>query len=359
MTMDRRQFLFAALWSGAARARKTPRVPLLDRGFAQVTKIAEGVYATIADFTKGQQAASNGGVIAGRDAVLIVEGHFQPAGAALEVEFARSVSKAPIRAALDTHYHLDHTFGNSYYADQRIPIIGHERVTPLMKERYAALKGADKTPLLAPFEQKLAKAADAAEKQHKESDLQAMKWMLGAIDTTTLAFPTESLAPADVPKRIDLGRLTAVVEFHAGHTPTDLIVLVPERDVVFTGDLLFNQQYPVTIDADMLAWRNVLDRFAGYGRRTQFVPGHGAVCGMENVRDQSDFLDDLRGHAEKMIRAGATAEEAERRYHAPQRYEPYHIFSWGFTVGAAMENYFAQLAPTRRAAPPPRPAPAA
>src|SRR5215831_15938445 len=36
----------------------------------------------------------------------------------------------------------------------------------------------------------------------------------------------------------------------------DLIVWVPERDVVFTGDLLFNGAYPVSLDADMIAWRS-------------------------------------------------------------------------------------------------------
>jgi len=346
MKLDRRQFLLAGL-AGPALAQKRDETPLLDKGFARVTQIEPGVYVTIADVSKGPQCGSNGGVIVGRDAVLIVEGHMQPAGAALEIEVARMVSKAPVRGAVDTHFHLDHTFGNIAYAEQRIPILAHDKVTPLMKKYYAEVKGVDKAPLLAPAEKKIAQAVDARDKQHKEGDLETLKWVYGAIDSTTLAFPTESLAPAQLPKRIDLGGLTAILEFHPGHTVTDLIIRVPEHDIVFTGDLLFNRSYPVSIDADMIAWRKVLDQSAGFDRRTRFVPGHAAVCGLDTVREQAALMDDLRGHAEKMIRAGASAEEAERQYVAPKPFQDFRLARWDFTVGAAMRSYFAALAPRR------------
>jgi len=346
MNLDRRRFLLAALASPALAARQRDTAALLDRGFARVTQLAPGVYVTIADGSKGPQCASNGGVLAGRDAVLIVEGHMQPAGAALEIEVARMVSKAAVRGAVDTHFHLDHTFGNVAYAEQHIPILAHEKVTTLMKEQYEALKGVDKAPLLAPHEKKLAQAADDTDKKRKEVDLATWKWMYDAIGAATLAFPTESLATADLPKRIDLGGMTAVIEFHPGHTASDVIVRVPEHDLVFAGDLLFNHSYPVSLDADMIAWRKVLDRFAAYSRRTRFVPGHGPVCRRETVQDQCALFDDLHTHAEKMIRAAVSIDEAERRYTVPQRFQTYGLHSWDFTVGAAMRSYFTRLSPS-------------
>ena len=83
MQLNRRQFLLAGMAGPISAAQKQAAAPLLDRGFAQVTQIAPGVYVTIADPSKGPQCVSNGGVLAGRHAVLIVEGHMQPAGAAL------------------------------------------------------------------------------------------------------------------------------------------------------------------------------------------------------------------------------------------------------------------------------------
>ena len=85
--------------------------------------------------------------------------------------------------------------------------------------------------------------------------------------------------------------------------------------------------------------------FSGYGRRTQFVPGHGSVCGVQVVREQAKLMDDLRAHAEKMIRSGVTAEEAERRYVVPKSFQTYRNHAWGWTVGAAMQSFYLKLAP--------------
>src|SRR5262245_59038853 len=101
MQMDRRAFLSGSLASGvAALAAGQHRAAFAaargDHGFARTTQVAEGVRATIADTKKGLQCYSNGGVIVGRDATLIIEGHYQKEGADLEIDLARAASKAPI-----------------------------------------------------------------------------------------------------------------------------------------------------------------------------------------------------------------------------------------------------------------------
>ncbi len=336
MKLNRRQFCSVALTAPAVLAQDAPP-PLIDRGFARVSKLADGVYVTIANPQKGPQCLSNGGVIVGRERVLLVEGHFQPAGAALEVEAAGMVSKAPILAAVNTHYHLDHTFGNQGYADRHIPIMAHERAPGLMKERYAALQGVDKAPLLAPLQRKIAEASDPQEKKHLQSDLGMDRWMYNAIDSTTLAYPTELL---NSEKHIDLGGISAVIEPHPGHTPTDLIVRIPDRDIVFTGDLLFYRSYPVSFDADMIGWRRTLETFLGYGRGMRFIPGHGEVCGIETVRQHIDLMEDIHSYAGKMKAAGMVLEEAKRRYTIPARFREFEVSSWNWTIGAAIENYY-------------------
>lgn len=341
MRLNRRQFLWAASLAPAVSVAQQSSTPLIDRPFAQVTRVADGVYVTIAA-PGGPQCASNGAVIAGRDSTLIVEGHFFPEGAELEIEVARMVSKAPIRGAVNTHYHLDHTFGNIAYERRKIPILAHERAPALMKERYAALQHVDKGPLLAPLEQRAAAATDPLEKQRLNSDLGALKWMYGAIDRVTLAYPTELLGASDLPKKIDLGGITVLIEHRVGHTPTDLVVRVPERDIVFTGDLLFEKSYPVAFDCDMISWRKALDHLAGYDRGVKLVPGHGPVCGVEVVREFADLIDDLHSHSEKMLGAGASVEEATQRYTVPARFRQFGIFSWDWAIGGAMRNYYAQ-----------------
>ncbi len=340
--MNRREF--ATLLGGFAFAPQAPAPRSLpDRGFAKVEKVADGVYATIADFSKGRQALSNGGLIVGRKAVLLIEGHASADGAQLEIEAARELSKAPIHAAVNTHYHWDHTFGNSAYARQSIAIIAHEEVGKLMKERYASLKGKDKKEMLAPFEKRLADAPNAEEKKRAEGDLGLVKALAESIDATEFAYPTQSIASGTANHRIDLGGLTAVIEHHPGHTTNDLVVRVPERDVVFAGDLLFNGAYPVAMDANMKSWRRALELLAGARAGRKFVPGHGAVGGPDAVRTQIAVMDDLRAHAEKMKSAGVDADAAQRRYQVPPKFQSLGVFSWALSIGAAIQKYYTEL----------------
>src|SRR5215467_12105482 len=83
--------------------------PLVDKGFASVRKIGNGLYATISDASKGFTTVCNGGFLAGKDAALLVEGFTTPAGASFQMDALRMVSQAPVKAALDTHYHFDHS----------------------------------------------------------------------------------------------------------------------------------------------------------------------------------------------------------------------------------------------------------
>src|SRR5580700_11376327 len=61
----------------AAPPLDDPRIakqPIADKGFASIRKVGDGLYATIADRSKGLQARCNGGFLIGRDAALMVEG---------------------------------------------------------------------------------------------------------------------------------------------------------------------------------------------------------------------------------------------------------------------------------------------
>ena len=102
-----------------ARISKTP---LVDKGFASVRKIGNGLYATISDWSKGNTTVCNGGFLVGRDAALLVEGFATPAGASFQIDALRMVSQAPVKGAVDTHYHLDHSIGNAFYGTRGIEV---------------------------------------------------------------------------------------------------------------------------------------------------------------------------------------------------------------------------------------------
>jgi glyoxylase-like metal-dependent hydrolase (beta-lactamase superfamily II) len=314
--------------------------PLLDKGFASVRRIGRGVYGTVADFSKGPQAISNGGFIVGTDAALLIEGHTQPAGAAFELEALRMVSQAPVRGAVNTHYHFDHSFGNAFYGAQGIPIWAHAKAAPLMVERYASVQGEDKAPLLAPLEKAVRETRDPVRRQRAEGDLGATRVLFGAIDATILSLPNRPLDPASLPVTVDLGGVKAVIEAYPGHTTTDVVVRVPEQNITFTGDLVFNAWYPVTFDAEISKWRATLEKFAGFGKDALFVPGHGQVCGQEGIATLGAVMDDLANQAEKFHKAGVPVAEAAQRYEVPERFKGFPIFAWAFCIGPAIAKFY-------------------
>jgi cyclase len=74
------------------------------------------------------------------------------------------------------------------------------------------------------------------------------------------------------------------------HTISDSIIYIPERSVVFTGDLLFNGGTPFALQGLVSGWIEVLQTvLRPLGART-LVPGHGPVCGPEVIDDVLAYL---------------------------------------------------------------------
>jgi len=355
--LTRRTFLRGASLAGAAvavggyvpsswarspqgAAQINAQAPIVDKGFASVRKVGEGVYAVISDTSKGFDTLCNGGFVAGKDAALLWEGYGSPKGAAFQLEMLASVSKAPVKAAIDSHYHFDHTLGNSQYAAARIPIWAHEKVVPLIEERYIPLQNRSKAAFFAPAEAHLRDATSEDDKKHAEGDLGALKLVAGMLDATVLALPNRSLVVSELPMKVDLGGIEVVIEAHPGHTPGDLILRIPAQNIVFSGDLIFDHSYPVTFDADMANWMKALDLFGSYGPKTVFVPGHGGVCGVEAVELQKDVFSDMASHAKQMVQLGATMREAQARYSVPERFKTLNMFAWGFCVDNAVAQFY-------------------
>jgi glyoxylase-like metal-dependent hydrolase (beta-lactamase superfamily II) len=109
-----------------------------------------------------------------------------------------------------------------------------------------------------------------------------------------------------LPVNLDLGGLTAVVEAYPGHSGTDLIVRVPAQNGVYTGDLLFNNMYPVAFDeqATVSGWRSTLKTFLSWDKDTIFVPGHGQLSGRGGVQLSLDLFDDVAAQAKSSTNPG-------------------------------------------------------
>jgi glyoxylase-like metal-dependent hydrolase (beta-lactamase superfamily II) len=324
---------------------RVAQAPIADKGFASVRKIGNGVYATISDPSKGYQTICNGGFVIGKDGVLLMEGFGSPGGAAFQMETLRTVSQVPVRGALDTHYHFDHSMGNAFYGANNVPVWAHAKVPSLLAQNYAPMQSTERAAFLAPFNQRISDAKSDTARQHFQSDLNAASGMFDDVHANLVTLPNRLLDPAKLPEKIDLGGVTVLIETHPGHTPADLIARLPDQNIVFTGDLLFSGWYPVAFDASISGWRATLAKFAAFDKDTLFVPGHGQVCGQEGVAALREVFDDIAAQAEKMYKAGVPAQEAVDRYVVPEKFKNFPIFAWNFTIGPTITKLYAEWQP--------------
>ncbi len=323
---------------------RVSQAPIVDKGFASVRKIGNGLYATISDPSKGNTTICNGGFLAGKDGALLIEGFTTPGGAAFQMDALRMVSQVPVKGALDTHYHFDHSMGNSFYGANGVALWAHATTAKRIVDNYAPLQGLEKAAALGPYEKRIKDAKSDAERAHAQSDLNAVTGLFQIASATVLGLPNHPIDPAKLPMTIDLGGLTAVIESYPGHSGTDMIVRVPEQNVVYTGDLLFSGWYPVCFDekATISGWRDTLKKFAALDKDTLFVPGHGQICGQEGIASIREVFDDIAEQAEKMHKAGVPVEEAQHRYAVPDKFKNFPIFAWGFTIGPAITKLYAE-----------------
>src|SRR5215813_4757671 len=114
--------IVVSLSVGATRTGSSRNVapPKAEDDF-QLVKVADGVYAAIAK--SGGLASGNAGFVVGDGGVLVVDTFFTPAAAEELISEIAKITQQPIRFAINTHYHLDHTGGNQVFAARNIPII--------------------------------------------------------------------------------------------------------------------------------------------------------------------------------------------------------------------------------------------
>jgi glyoxylase-like metal-dependent hydrolase (beta-lactamase superfamily II) len=333
-----------ALAAELAEDSRISQSPLVDKGFASVRKIGEGLYATISDPSKGFQTVCNGGFLVGKDGALLIEGFISVAGAAFQMEALRMASQVPVKGALDTHYHFDHSMGNAFYGANAIPLWAHANVAKRIVESYGTMQGADKAAFLGPLEKAIKDAKTETARRHREDYLAHVTTVFSVSNSTVLALPNHPIDPAKLPMKVDLGGVTAVIESHVGHSGTDVIVRVPEQNVVYAGDLLFSNMYPVTFDtqATVSGWRQTLKTFASWSKDTLFVPGHGPICGQEGIALLRALFDDIEEQAQKMYKAGVPAVDAADLYEIPEKYKNVAIFVWDFSIGPTITKLYAE-----------------
>jgi glyoxylase-like metal-dependent hydrolase (beta-lactamase superfamily II) len=274
-----------AIWAAERMGAVVSQEP-----FGRLERVAEGVWALVSTPLSGDRTTlANGGIIAGRDGVLAIEGFFQPAGARWLAQRARELTgKWPTHVAL-THYHADHVNGLAGYRTDRLAPV----VRSTERTRDDAL---ERNP---PDAERAAALRDAA--------------ILSPVRAGTL----------------DLGGRMIRLVPREGHTASDLTVEVDDPSVVFCGDLVWNAMFPNYVDTAPVKLAAAV-RALRRDRETIYVPGHGAVAGAPEVTRYQSMLDEIEQAARDAHAGGLSAADAGAAYALPETLGEWTLFSRAF-----------------------------
>jgi glyoxylase-like metal-dependent hydrolase (beta-lactamase superfamily II) len=191
------------------------------------------------------------GIVAvlGGQTALIVDTRTTPAQAHEVLDDLSDLGSPRVGIVVNTHGHYDHVFGNSVF--RPAAIWGHERCRTMIE-----LTG-------------------ATQREQVAKELPDLATDLADV---VLDPPDRVLADAAT---LDLdGREIRLAYLGRGHTDNDIVVSIPDADVLCAGDLLENGAPPWFGDGYPMDWPVTVERILALtGGRTVVSPGHGAHAG--------------------------------------------------------------------------------
>jgi cyclase len=246
----------------------------LPGGPPKVVEVAERVYAYVQP--DGSWWLNNTGFIAGDDLVVSFDTCATEARTRAYLQELGRVAGSPPRLLVNTHHHGDHTNGNCLLPFSTI--IGHERC------RQSVL----------------------------ETGIMRVPGIWEPVEWGELSPAPPFVTFAD---RLNLYAGDLLVELHhlgpAAHTTNDVVAWLPERRVLFSGDLVFNGGTPFVLMGSVSGLLAALDRLTEFPAEV-VVPGHGGPCGMGAVAVVGEYLRFVQELAMAGRAAGLSPLEAAR-----------------------------------------------
>jgi cyclase len=226
-----------------------------------LTKVTGSIYAYagVKEASPQNSFGANAGIIIGQDFLVAVDSLLSSREAKRFIKDIRKISQKPVKFLINTHYHPDHSLGNSEFAQLGAIIIAQED------------------------DQKNMEKAGEGMLQHAKQNGLSDQDLKG----TKVAYPTLTFSDRVT---LNLGKKQVELLFLGpSHTTGSILVFIPREKVLFTGDLLFTDCHPFLGEANIAGWIKVLDYIMGMDV-DKIIPGHGPVSSKKDVADLKNYL---------------------------------------------------------------------
>ncbi|MEP9361390.1 MBL fold metallo-hydrolase [Nocardioides sp. CN2-186] len=209
-------------------------------------------------------------LVGGERGLVVVDTHASSLAAREVIADVRRLGAGEVVRIVNTHEHFDHTFGNGEFraAYGELPIHAHEEAAERTESAGERIKG----------------LYDAEPDDPHRDEVQA-----------TVVVPADHTFSSAV--TLDLGdRAVELVHPGRGHTGGDLVLRVPDVDVLLAGDLVEESMARNGVpgfggDCYPLEWPHSLDIVLSLSTSsTVVVPGHGAPVDREFVEEQRNAI---------------------------------------------------------------------
>lgn len=245
-------------------ADQYPGSPLYSKPVEVIPHVWSAIGATAPPTYENSGHNNNLSFIVTGDGVIVINGGAAYILAeALHAEI-KAVTDQPVKLVIDENGQGHAMLGNSYWAEQGVPILAHVDAAHEIEENgHRILEG-------------------------------MIRYNRDKAEGTFVAPPTQTFEDKHV---IEMGNYTIEV-LHLGpaHGPGDTQVWLPEQSLVIAGDMAFHERMlPIFADTIVYDWIETWETGFEALNATYVIPGHGHPTNMDQVRRYTrDYLVYLR-----------------------------------------------------------------
>ncbi|HSF82603.1 MAG TPA: MBL fold metallo-hydrolase [Anaerolineales bacterium] len=285
----------------------------IDHGLASkhftLQPLANGLYACIN--RPGGAAYSNAGIINLGDRTLVVDAFNSLAAGHDLRQTAEALFERPVETIILTHPHSDHWIGASAF-DASTTLLASPTTRQVCLEWGAQIMEDFQNPAeweewLREMEKQLQEETDVRVRAGLENSIQSTRYALAEMADFQPRYADQSFEDALTFQGSH--RNAELRSLGRGHSEEDAVLLLPQDNIAFIGDIGFFNSQPYLGFCDIDLYREQLLFFQQADYQV-LVPGHGPVGGKDDLTLQLAYMDVMEELIGEVAQRGGSYEEA-------------------------------------------------